>query len=110
MGIPGAVAQYPTRTQDGLPRGTAVRSVVLLLDLPGTVLDLHHHACALVESEVIGGRHVEYAVRAGDILRGLERIAQRGMELRRARLRLLQRDGNGGHQQVAGVPRVAAEG
>ena len=56
------------------------------------------------------GRHVEDAVRAGQLLDLLERVAQRRAELRRAGLRLLQRHRHrGGHQQ-AGVPGVGAEG
>ena len=37
------------------------------LVLPGAVLDLDHHARALVEAEVVGRRHVEDAVRAGHL-------------------------------------------
>ena len=48
------------------------------LVLPGALLDLHHHAGPLVEAEVIGGRHVEDAMSAGDILDLLERFFQLG--------------------------------
>jgi hypothetical protein len=56
---------------------------------------------ALVQAQVVGRRHVEDAVRAGQILHLLERVAQRGAELRRAGLGLLQRRG---HRPVSSRP------
>src|SRR6478609_9624991 len=68
------------------PRGAANvlvrrhRASLLGLVVPGAVLDLDHDAGALVETEMVGRRHVEDAVRAVDLARRLERIAQGGAE------------------------------
>src|SRR6478609_7210738 len=78
--------------------------------VPAAVGDLDHHAGALVEAEVVGRRHVEDAVRAVYLARRLERIAQRGAELRRSRLSLLERFGGGDGHQPAGIPGVGTEG
>src|SRR6185369_13791155 len=78
--------------------------------LPATVLDLDHHSGALVQAEVIGGAHVEDAVRAGQVGGLLQRIAQRGAEGLGAGLAGLERDRHRVLQQERGVPRMAAEG
>ena len=80
------------------------------LVVPRAVLDLDHHARALVEAEVVGRRHVEDAVRALDLTRGLEGIAQRGAKLGAARLGRLQRLRGGDRHQPPRVPGVRAEG
>src|SRR6185369_9622446 len=60
-------------TQRSAIRLCRTAMVTSRLVLPGAVLDLDHHARALVEAEMIGGRHVEDSVRAGDLARSFER-------------------------------------
>jgi hypothetical protein len=78
------------------------------LQHPLAVVDPHHHARAIVEPVMVVGAHHEHAMHADDV-GCLERVAQRGAKLRRSRLGLLGRFGNGLGQQLIGVPQVAAE-
>src|SRR5574343_83586 len=91
-------------------RGRARGLLVLLGQLPAAILDIDHDAGALVEAEVVVGAHVVDAMRAGDILGRLQRIAQGGTEFLAAWLRFLQGDGGSIGEQNAGIPGIATKG
>src|SRR4030095_1791254 len=72
------------RPLEGEPRRSYGRVPSLSrLVFPGAVLDLDHHASTCIEPEVVVGRHVEHAVRTGQLLDLLQRVAQRRAELLR---------------------------
>lgn len=79
------------------------------LVLPGTVFNLDHDH-AVLDAQVVRGRHGEHAMRARHALGLLQRIAQGGAELGRAWLRLLQSRRHGSLQHLARIPGVTAKG
>ena len=70
---------------------------------------MHHHAGALVESQMVGRAHVEDAMRTGQVAYALDGIAQALAEFLAARLALLQCLWNRRGQLQAGIPGMAAE-
>src|ERR1035437_9785711 len=84
--------------------GNLAASVSGANQLPFAIDDLDHHARTLIEPEVISGAHAENAVGARHVFDRLQRITQRFVELRCARLRYLQRGRYGRRQQMARIP------
>src|SRR5574344_2204217 len=110
---------FAIQTAPGAQQSLGARNLWMLLYyrfrqsglvLPGAVFNFHHHTGALIQPQVVGGRHGEDAVCARHLFEAFQRIAHGHAELGRTRFGLFQGLWHSSGHEHPGVPTVRAKG